>query len=340
MKTSENGWMPARVLATLVLASAVVAGCSTTMVKPSGPSAARSKLTQLQSDPRLASRAPVAMKDAELAVASAELPQRDAELAAHRNYIADRKVDTARELAETRYAEDQRLALRQQRDNVRLAARTREADTAISQAAAARAAGASEKASADLARGDASMARSDAQDAHRDADQARGDADQARGDADQARIDTSVAKAATATAEEQSADLLRQLDTLQAKVTDRGLVVTLGDVLFATGRAELRSSANVHLDKLAAFLSKYPDRSVAIEGHTDSVGGSQYNQDLSLRRANTVGAYLTRQGVVSGRISTLGKGEDDPVAANDSADGRQQNRRVEVIIGNLAVAQR
>jgi outer membrane protein OmpA-like peptidoglycan-associated protein len=326
MKTSKMGRTYARALITLVVAAAMVAGCSTTMVKPSGPTAARSKLTQLQSDPRLASRAPVAMKDAEVAVASAELPQRDAELAAHLNYIADRKVDTARELAETRYAEDQRLALRQQRDNVRLAARTREADAAISQAAAAQAEGASQKASADAARDDASLARSDAQQAHRDADQARDDA--------------SVAKAATANAEEQSAELLRQLDTLQAKMTDRGLVVTLGDVLFASGRAELRSSTNSHLDKLVAFLGKYPERSVTIEGHTDSVGSSQYNQDLSLRRANAVGAYLTSQGVVPGRIRTLGKGEAEPVAGNDSADGRQQNRRVEVIIGNQAVAQR
>jgi len=326
MKNSGNRWLYCGMLTLLAASSAALIGCSTTMVKPSGPTAARSKLTQLQSDPRLASRAPVAMKDAEVAVASAELPQRDAELAAHLNYIADRKVDTARELAETRYAEDQRLALRQQRDNVRLAARTREADAAISQAAAAQAEGASQKASADAARDDASLARSDAEQAHKDANQARDDA--------------SIAKAATANAEEQSAELLRQLDTLQAKVTDRGLVVTLGDVLFASGRAELRSSANVHLDKLAAFLGKYPDRSVTIEGHTDSVGGSQYNQDLSLRRANTVGAYLTGQGVLPARISTLGKGESDPVAGNDSADGRQQNRRVEVIIGNLAVAQR
>ncbi len=326
MKNSNNGWRNFGMLTLLAVSSAAMVGCSTTMVKPTGPTAARSKLTQLQSEPRLASRAPVAMKEAELAVASAELPQQDAELAAHLNYIADRKVDTARQLAETRYAEDQRLALRQQRDNVRLAARTREADAAISQAAAAVAEGASQKAAADAARDDASLARSDAEQAHRDADQARTDA--------------SVAKAATANAEEQSAELLRQLDTLQAKMTDRGLVVTLGDVLFASGHAELRSSSNSHLDKLVAFLVKYPDRSVTIEGHTDSVGSSQYNQDLSLRRANSVGGYLSGQGVVPARISTLGKGESEPVAGNDSADGRQQNRRVEVIIGNQAVAQR
>jgi outer membrane protein OmpA-like peptidoglycan-associated protein len=312
MNASDNGRSYCKVLTILALSSALMAGCATAVVKPEGASAARSKLTQLQQDPKLAGRAPVAMKDAELAVASAELPQKDAELAAHRNYIADRKVDTARALAETRYAEDQRQALRQQRDNVRLAARTREADAAVSQAAAAQAEGASQKLAAD----------------------------QARSDADQARSDTEVARAAAATATDQAAELARQIALLQAKQTDRGFVLTLGDVLFASGQANLRATASGNLDKLVAFLDKYPDRSVAIEGHTDSVGSSQYNEELSLRRANAVGRYLTGHGVGPARISTLGKGESDPVADNDSADGRQQNRRVEVIIENLAVAQR
>jgi len=305
MKTSQYSQSSRSRLLLVILTSALMVACSAAMVRPTGPTAARSKLTALQADPKLASRAPVAMKDAEQAVASAERPQSDAELATHLNYLADRKVDTARALAETQYAEDQRLALRQQRDSVRLAARTREADAAVSKAAAATAEGASQKLAADAARGDADQA-------HRDADQARGD----------------------------TAELQRQIDTLQAKATDRGLVLTLGDVLFATGQANLRSAANGNLDRLVAFLGKYPDRSVSIEGHTDSVGSAQYNQDLSLRRANAVSSYLRGQGIAAARISTVGKGESDPVAGNDSADGRQQNRRVEVIIENLAVAQR
>lgn len=305
MNSTKRNWACCRVLLIMTLAAASAVACSTAVVRPDGAAAARSRLTQLQADPNLATRAPVAIKDAELAVAAAEMPQHDAELTAHRIYIAERKVDTARALAETRYAEDQRNALRTQRDKVRLAARTREADAAANQVVIARAESAEHEAAAD-----------------------------------QARSEALTASTAAASAEAQSAELLRQIDALQAKVTDRGLVLTLGDVLFASGRAELKSTSNGNLDKLVVFLGKYPDRSVSIEGHTDSVGSAEYNQDLSLRRANAVGRYLSVQGVGSARIETMGKGESDPVAGNDSAEGRQQNRRVEVIVNNAAVAQR
>ncbi len=305
MISTKRNWAYCKVLMIMTLSAALVVACSVAMVKSDGASAARTKLTQLQADPNLASRAPVAIKDAELAVAAAEMPQHDAPLAAHQAYIAERKVDTARALAETRYAEDQRTALSMQRDKVRLAARTREADAATKQVAIAQADSANQK-----------MATNEA------------------------RSETLAANAAAASAEAQSAELLRQIDVLQAKVTDRGLVLTLGDVLFASGRAELKSFTNGNLNKLAVFLGKYPERSVSIEGHTDSVGSAEYNQDLSLRRANAVGSYLATQGVGSTRINTMGKGKSEPVASNDSAEGRQQNRRVEVIVNNLAVVQR
>jgi outer membrane protein OmpA-like peptidoglycan-associated protein len=133
---------------------------------------------------------------------------------------------------------------------------------------------------------------------------------------------------------QQSADLQQQLDALHAKSTDRGMVLTLGDVLFATGRAELKSGATNNLDRLVSFLNNYPNRTIIIEGYTDSVGGDDYNLGLSQRRADSVKAYLTGQGIGSARVTTSGKGDSDPVAGNDSASGRQQNRRVEVIIDN------
>jgi outer membrane protein OmpA-like peptidoglycan-associated protein len=128
--------------------------------------------------------------------------------------------------------------------------------------------------------------------------------------------------------------------TLQAKPTDRGLVVTLGDVLFMTGRADLQPGAVGNLGRLVTFLNKYPGRTVAIEGYTDSVGSEDYNQRLSERRADSVKSYLIGQGIGSTRLSASGKGESDPVAANDSASGRQQNRRVEVVISNPPAAAR
>jgi outer membrane protein OmpA-like peptidoglycan-associated protein len=132
----------------------------------------------------------------------------------------------------------------------------------------------------------------------------------------------------------QSAQLQAEIEQLKAKQTDRGLVLTLGDVLFDTGRASLNPGAAMKLDRLAAFLNEHPDRRVQIEGFTDSVGGDAYNQDLSERRAEAVKAALTMRGIDPSRVSTEGYGKAFPVASNSDSGGRQLNRRVEVVIGN------
>lgn len=287
------------------IAAILLAACATAPVKPAGSADARAKLTQLESDPNLSTRAPAAIKDADVAVTAAEQPELDAALGAHRVFIAERKVDIAIAQAQTRYSEDQRAGLESQRQNARLDERTREADVAKGQVAAARA--------------DSALQKSEA---------------------DQARTDADAARMAAADSDRQAADLQQQIDALQAKVTDRGLVVTLGDVLFTTGKADLRAGTSTHLDKLVSFLNHYPLRTVRIEGFTDSVGSEAYNQDLSLRRADSVRAYLARQGIDGSRLSSAGRGESDPVGDNGSANGRQQNRRVEVVISNPAVASR
>ena len=291
------------VLIATAVASVFLAACASAPVAPEGSANVRSKLTQLQSDPNLATRAPVAIKEADAAVGTAEIVQPDKALAAHRVYMADRKVDTARALAESAYAEDQRTALAEQREKARLDARTHEADVAKNAALVARAETAEQKLSADAARSDADAAR-----------------------------------LAALTSEQQSMDLQRQIDELQAKETDRGLVLTLGDVLFTTGMADLKSGSTGNLNKLIAFLNGYPTRTVVIEGYTDSVGTSEYNDGLSQRRADAVRTYLIEQGIGAIRLTSLGKGESEPVAGNESAEGRQQNRRVEVIISNPPAA--
>src|ERR1700730_444466 len=306
MNTTKHGQVILRgTLIATAVASILLAACTTAPVKPDGAAEARVKLTQLQSDPNLASRAAVAIKDADAAVRAAEQPELDKELAAHRVYLADRKVDTARALAETRFADDQRAVLSAERDSARLDARTREADAAKGQVATARAEGAEQKVAAD----------------------------RARSDADAAHV-------AAASSEQQSAELQRQIDVLHAKPTDRGLVLTLGDVLFTTGKADLKPGATGNLNKLVAFLNEYPDPTAAIQGYTDSVGSQDYNQSLSERRADSVKSYLAGQGIGSLRLSASGRGQNDPVADNDSAAGRQQNRRVEVIISNPPAALR
>jgi OmpA-OmpF porin, OOP family len=133
------------------------------------------------------------------------------------------------------------------------------------------------------------------------------------------------------TAEERAKALERELADLKGKKTDRGVVVTLGDVLFDTGKATLKPGAYSTIERLASVLKEDSSRKVMIEGHTDSVGTDEYNQSLSERRAQSVQAALFERGVEASQISTVGKGETTPVASNDTAAGRQQNRRVELV---------
>ncbi|RPH98467.1 MAG: OmpA family protein [Lysobacterales bacterium] len=315
-----------RTLAALAFALLVAAACATVPSSPEGAAEVRNKLTVLQSDPNLAVRAKVELRDAEVAVRLAEqpLPATEASLGAHRVYMADRQVEIARARATTRYAEDQRARFAEERDAARLAARTQEADDARYDADRA-------TAEADRARAETDRARAATASATAEADRARAAAVVANDAADAARR---AEAESSADAARQAADLQRQIDELQAEVTDRGLVLTLGDVLFTTGSAELQGGASDRLNKLINFLNEYPERLVLIEGHTDSMGTSEYNQGLSQRRSESVKYYLTQQGIATQRLSTSGMGENQPIASNDSAAGRLQNRRVEIIIEN------
>lgn len=298
-------------LVATAVACALLAACAAAPTKPEGADSLRSRLTQLQADPELGSRAPLAMKEADAAVSAAEKPQTDAALATHLVFMADRRIAVAKAQAESNFAVDQRKMLAEQRDAMRLQSRTQEADSANRRA--------------DMATADANNQRAAAESADRRAAAAVVEA------TDQKREATN--------AQENALELQRQLAELEAKATERGLVVTLGDLLFASGTAELNSGNN-HLSKLAGFLNKYPERTTLIEGHTDSVGSEDYNQGLSQRRADAVKNYLVAQGIDTSRIAASGKGESAPVGSNASATGRQQNRRVEVIIANAALSAR
>jgi outer membrane protein OmpA-like peptidoglycan-associated protein len=151
------------------------------------------------------------------------------------------------------------------------------------------------------------------------------------------------AKMARDQAAQKSAALQAEVDALKAKPTDRGLVLTLGDVLFDTGRAELSPGAARNLDQLVQFLTEHPDRRVEIDGYTDSVGTDAYNRDLSQRRADAVKSVLVSRGIDPMRIATQGYGKEFAIASNSDSGGRQLNRRVEVVIGGdngAAVASR
>jgi outer membrane protein OmpA-like peptidoglycan-associated protein len=136
-----------------------------------------------------------------------------------------------------------------------------------------------------------------------------------------------------AQASQEAARLQAEVDQLKATPTPRGLVLTLGDVLFDTGRSELNPGAGRKLDQLAQFLAEHKERRVQIDGFTDSVGPDAYNEELSRRRADAVKSALLVRGIDASRISTQGYGKAFPVANNSDSGGRQLNRRVEVVIG-------
>jgi outer membrane protein OmpA-like peptidoglycan-associated protein len=135
-------------------------------------------------------------------------------------------------------------------------------------------------------------------------------------------------------AQAQAEDLQRQLADLQAKQTDRGMVLTLGDVLFDTAKATLKPGADSVMERVATFMQKNPDTKVMIEGHTDSRGSDEYNQELSKNRARAVQDALASRGIDRNRVEAVGKGEGFPVASNDSQAGQQQNRRVEIVFSD------
>ena len=167
--------------------------------------------------------------------------------------------------------------------------------------------------------------------------EARAKDEQPAGDAEAKALAAEQAKAA-ALAKEVESLKAKEVESLKAQHTDRGMVLTVGDVLFSPGNADVGPGAQRSIDKLAAFLRAYPRRNVLIEGHTDNLGDADFNIKLSQHRADAVRDLLIARGIAPERIRTKGYGPKFPVVDNDSAAGRQQNRRVEVIVLNEGVS--
>lgn len=185
----------------------------------------------------------------------------------------------------------------------------------------------------DVRRSEADRAEARAQNSLEEAKNERALAVEARQSADQSREIATEAR-------ERAERLAQRVNELEARPTDRGLVLTLGDVLFEFGKSSMRTGGLKSMDELASFLQEYPDRNIMIEGFTDNIGSEAYNLELSKNRANSVKTELMNRRIAANRISTIGYAFQFPVADNSTEAGRQQNRRVEIVIsdqnGNIA----
>jgi len=160
------------------------------------------------------------------------------------------------------------------------------------------------------------------------------EAQNAQANAQVAQANAQAAQSEAQAAQQQLQSTQQQLKDLQAKQTERGMVLTLGDVLFDTNKATLKPGADQRIDRLATFLQKNPNERLIIEGYTDSTGSEEYNEELSQRRAQAVANVLAGQGIPASRYQVVGKGQAFPVASNATPAGRQQNRRVEVVFSD------
>jgi len=290
-----------RFLPTALFAIATLAGCAS-VPENSLLNEARNDYRAAQNNPRVVNLAPTELKQAGDALAKADdasIKKEDAAVVTHLAYLAKQRVAIAQETARQKEAESAVTSAGAERSKIRLEARTAEASKAQQSAEAA---------------------------------QRQAEASQQEAAVSQQQSEMSQQQAREA--EMRASELETQLEELNAKKTERGLVITLGDVLFDTNKAQLKSGGSRSLQKLADFLKQYPQRKARIEGYTDSTGGADYNQALSERRANAVRTSLMDMGISNDRISTHGYGEDSPVATNDTASGRQLNRRVEIILSD------
>ncbi len=307
-------------LLSLLMIALVTAGCASVSTPPPALVEARSNVNAASSDPNVLANAPLELKKANDALARADqaLAKGEEVDVNHNAYIATQRARTAMAAGNAKASEDLIKTAQVERERVRADARERDAQRARS--------------SAVIARADARDARTDADIQRAQNAAAQQQAANANDQAATAQAQAASAQTQAAMAEARAASLGRQLAALEALKTDRGMVITLGDVLFEFNRAEVKASAQARMAQLADFLRQYPDRRVSIEGHTDSVGSASYNAELSQRRAEAIKGQLIGLGIAPERISTVGYGKDFPVAANDTDTNRAINRRVEVVI--------
>jgi outer membrane protein OmpA-like peptidoglycan-associated protein len=301
---------------------------------------ASSAYVQAKANPKVEANAPAPLAEAGGLLQEAKDARSYREME-RLGYLSEKKTQIAVTAAEGKELEKAREALKKEEADLlnqkHLLGATVQAQSAQAEAEQARRAAAAEASTAEKAKKEAEASRARALSEAEKAERSKKEAEQARL---QSREEAEKAEKARRETEQAKAEIdqfLKDLSDLQGKMTERGIVLTMGDVLFSFGKADLSAGAVRNLDKITGFLEKHPDRNLLIEGHTDSIGSDEFNQALSQKRADAVKEALIGKGIVPNRIVTKGYGKQFPVAGNDTESGRQMNRRVEVVILNEGV---
>lgn len=317
---------------TLVLMLVLLSACVAAPKKDLALERVRGELDKLKSNPELAGYAPLAVGEAERALRNAELASGDDLYRSYLVYMADRRIQIARTMAEREQHEQVLDALEKEHTAMLIKTSQLEADQARKDAEQARLLVATTAEDAQRARDEREEALQKEAESARAAQLSAEEADQARRLADSRASEAEYARLEAELASKQVSSLTRQLENLQLRETESGVVVTLGDVLFASGQATLVEGGRSSLEEVVDLLQTEPDKKIRVEGHTDSLGDADVNLLLSEQRAQAVLEALVSMGVDNGRISSLGMGEDFPIASNEDEDGRARNRRVDVIL--------
>lgn len=306
--------------------------CATAPQKDLALERVRNQLESLKAEEELAGYAVLAVGDAERALRTAEQAVGDEMLRFHLVYMADRKIQIARATAQREQLEQTFDRLTADRNTMLVKASQLETDRARADAAQARMLFAASAEDADRQRSEKEAALEQGAEMERSAEMAIEEAAQARRLADSRASEVELARREAELASAQVDTLKRQLENLQLRQTESGVVVTLGDVLFESGAVVLAENAHASLAEVVDLLQSEPDKKIRIEGHTDSVGAAETNLALSGQRAVAVQQALVELGVNHERVTAIGLGEDFPIASNDDEDGRSRNRRVDVIL--------
>jgi len=317
------------VAALLVIA---LGACSTAPKQDLALQQVRTQLEELKANQELAGYAPLALGEAERSLRQAETATGNDTQRIHLVYMADRRIQIARAAAQTAQlnAEFQRLG--DERSAMLVKASKAEAERARREAEQARMMSQAREEDAQRARQETLAAQQREAASARDAEQAIEEAQQAKALAASSATEAQLARREADLAMEQADTLRRQLENLQLRQTESGVVVTLGDVLFESGQTQLLDEALASLVEVVDLLQSEPDKNIRIEGHTDSTGDAETNLEISALRANSVFEALVSLGVDRDRFTVAGMGEDFPIASNDTEEGRRQNRRVDVIL--------